>query len=647
MFDRVEYYAPGDFLYAMGLRRIETILVPEFSEVDINDAIEFFQIHKYFKDGTRFRDWSDEQYEMFKKKSNALFGLTHRFFNALHDGNIVDEYNKVQSHYHAAFWELFEQTKKYSSISEEVFDQLIHSEHVPFYDVFGIQNTVEKFGKCLHRIMLENELGVGIIIHFFQQQNDKARKQIYLPNVLTKKEIASCLEQYIDREFVNPNDLITIFYIQPNKRFSISDELRLKAKKRYEKEVEKTRTTGKTYERKLSVFIDKDQKEVFKDHSFRNNLSFSYSEKWLLETLDNSSILNNFIYVFEYADYQQMRCNLASVESSGGTIEKVFRSKSDRFYPDYIEFIHHIGMATMQMHAYYHFLLQNNIRFEDVLQWFFTDYLQKEFQCPQLRVQMPSAQTTILEKCESICTAMETVVKQYSLFAEKRTIDFELLALKTRSPNYGSLPSLVREKYIYGHGKDFENIQYLLFSDQCLLAYVERICKGKNRSFSCFVDLLLQEKVFKSDYPEYDHSLLDLLIKNRLISISPDGEIKLGDKKRLYIMRELYHYEVISRWHFADEVQRVFQELVAEGLVCEKSTLLTEPESKFFNYVLNHAGFLNGYDLRNKYEHGNGHYILDENKHMQNYDLLLILMTILAIKINDDLCLHEQRGKKE
>ncbi|MBR6051466.1 MAG: hypothetical protein IKP68_09755 [Clostridia bacterium] len=158
--------------------------------------------------------------------------------------------------------------------------------------------------------------------------------------------------------------------MQKSDRFPIGDELRLKAKRRYEKELNKMATTGNTFQIEINVSISKEQDEECVDNSNGTNARFSYGEKWLSETLDYPGILNNFIYLFQFTEYIQMRCNLASVESLAGTLEKTFRPDSRRLYPDYAAFRHLNALAMLQMQAYYHFLQRNKIRYEDVLEWF-------------------------------------------------------------------------------------------------------------------------------------------------------------------------------------------------------------------------------------------------------------------------------------
>ena len=639
--ERVVYYSSIDFLYGWKLEKIETMPVPDFQTIGINDAIEFYQIHRYFEEGARAKHWTDEQFGLYTAKSRELFALTGRFFNVLSDATIEDEYDKVDNLYKTAFWELFERFKLYRKITAEVFKVLFYNEHVPIYDVFKRENTVKEYGAILRRYILDNLWCAALLLHYAEQEkNDDDR--LYLPVELTGQDIVEYFGKYIETESANPNYLRDIIYLPKSDRFPISDELRLMAKRRYADEMEKFKEKGTRLLNTIKISIVNNQQEELLNRSQGSNVDVAYSREWLLDTLDYPSILNNFIYLFEYVDYLEMRSLHISVDAIAGTLEKTFFFPSRRWqYPTYCAFNHVNGLAMLQLQTYYQFLLSQGIYFEDVLQWVFTNYLQEEFNCPEIRVSLPSKQSTICEKCEQICSAMEIVVKQFTQYAEKKTIDFELLAISSGSPTYSQIPSLVQGKYIYGAGKDFNKIRYLLFSDQCLLSYVERISKEK-KHYHYFYDLLLNEQVKKQDYHEQYYADLGFLSAHGLITIAEDGTIHLGDQSKLVLLYDLYRHDVVSRWHYPTYIQPIIQQWIDQGLLREGSTLLTEPEARYFNYLLNHADYCNGPDLRNTYAHGNGHIISDEDEHRENYNTLLRLMTILAIKINDDFCLFEQ-----
>ncbi len=65
------------------------------------------------------------------------------------------------------------------------------------------------------------------------------------------------------------------------------------------------------------------------------------------------------------------------------------------------------------------------------------------------------------------------------------------------------------------------------------------------------------------------------------------------------------------------------------------STLLSEPEQDYFNYIFNNSEFDNSIGLRNKYTHGNQS--IDEDQNEKDYYTILRLLILIVMKINDEL----------
>ena len=71
------------------------------------------------------------------------------------------------------------------------------------------------------------------------------------------------------------------------------------------------------------------------------------------------------------------------------------------------------------------------------------------------------------------------------------------------------------------------------------------------------------------------------------------------------------------------------------------SSLLSEPEQNYFNYIFNNAEYDNSMDLRNKYAHGNQ--MADEDFNRNNYYIILRMLILIIIKINEELCLLDEQ----
>ena len=644
-FDRVLYFKPPDLLYGTNLEKIETIIIPELQSVSINDAIEFYNINKYFKEGARRKTWSEDQNNQYNEKSKKLFELTCRFFSLLDNTNIIDQYSFVDDDYIRDFWILFDFFKLYKKISPDIFSCLILSDNISPEDLFSHREIVNKYGTVLRKYILDNLFCIRILLYVYEQDYNDNEK-LYLPDELTGNDICCFIEKYINNEEVNANVLASIENMRNTSKFPITDEIRLAASRRYKKEIEKMSSEETSFIQEIQVIFSNEQ-EIEKSVSYDGHKYLtSYSTRWLEFTLDFPSVLNNFIYIFEYVDFPQMRCKQVFKESESGVFERAFASKSRRVYQTNAAFSLKNGLASMQMNAYYYFLQKNGIAYESVLKWFFTEYLQTEFDCPEVRVDFPSINSTYSEKCVSICSAMESILKQFTLYVKHKEIDFDLLQMSSGSLKFGDIPSLMVNKYIYGYGKDFDYFKFVLFSDQCTFNHIMRVNDTKHE-YKCFFDLISKEDVYLSDYRVEEERAFRYLEENDILCIDKNGRIKPGNIVKLSILKDLNDYEVISRYHYPPYSQEIIQEWIEKGYLFEKSRLLSEPEVRYLDYLLNQSEFVNGLEIRNKYSHGISQTITDDNEHKQNYLTLLRVMTLIAIKINDDFCLFDEANETE
>lgn len=643
-FDRTVFYERNDYAYGKGFIKIEQLQIPNYASIGINDAIEYFEIKRYFDNGARSTEWTNEQYNELKEKSLKLYGLTIRFMNSLSDLTIVDAYNDIEERsYHKCFWALFDYCKLYQKISPDTFDSLLHTEHSSLFHILVHNKTTKQYGTTIRDFILNSLDHIYLLLRVYEQDYTDEKEKLYLPAELSNQDIVKYIDAYIDSNFSNSNYLERITQIRSRKGniFQIPDIIKLKAKRKLEVKNEGIFKNGISNEYGLKVVFSPDQKELKLAKQDGKDQIFSYSQKWLMEALDYPYVLENFIYVFEFVDISQVRCLLVVKESQCSIFEKAMQSKSERIYPVNMFFHFRDELSNMQMSLYYNFLKNNGVRLEAVIEWFFTKYLQSDFDCPEMKISLPSEGTTYSEKCHSICITFESVIKQFSLFVEYGEIDFELLAFSSGSKRIDDIPSLVDKKYIYGIGKDFNNISFILFSDQCTFLYVKRIC-DERKTYNCFYDLIKHEAVYLSDYHENKQNTFNWLEDQDFLTITEDGLIKLGNPKKIKIIKDLFENEVISYWHYPADFYPIFEELIAKGFLETQSTLLSRPEIKYFNFILNDSKFDNGLKLRNKYLHGNQSGI-DDIVHQQKYLILLKLFTILVAKINDDFSLNEQQ----
>lgn len=298
-------------------------------------------------------------------------------------------------------------------------------------------------------------------------------------------------------------------------------------------------------------------------------------------------------------------------------------------------------VAEMQMHGYRETLKQElGKNLEKIISDFFKEYLKNEFGINNFLFSMPSEGSTYLEKCRTITPEMESILNQFTLLVTEKSIDHALLQIDTEQIVFENIPSMLEKKYVIGCGDDFEIAIFNLFSDQCTLHYVPRI----KTTYKNFVQLIMCEDIYKSDYAEPNLSRLNCLFENNLIRFSETDLIIASPS--VYILSDLYLNEAISYWHYSESWKKIVDDLERQGFLKYEKTLLSKPERDLFNYILNQKIFSDSLHLRNSYLHGNQMGVDGEDTiHKENYMTFLVLLVCIIIKINDELCLVDLQNK--
>lgn len=628
---RVKFYSKEDWASGYHLKKAEQILTKfnEDSIFNINDILEMHNIILYIENGLKLKTWTQEQIESYITQCKSIKNIIGRYFGNLTNENIIENYLQLEYNYRNDFWLLFEKYKLFNKISATVFTQMLALNEVWIQDILQCKNTVKTYGKELRDKLVSNPSTATIILNYLEIKSLNNQRTMYFPIELTNEDKEKIICNYIDSEDVHPNLLKVIENLRDSDQLRISDKTRLKAKRRNEKETETFFTENSGMKIGTGIKFVKNQDNAVETSKENDLHIFSYSLDWIQENLDFPTIMNNFIYLFEFVD-RQIRLLCASKECDLGIFERSIFITSKYDYPTGIAFNFKQQIIYLQMTAYYPMLSQNNIRLEDVFEWFFTSYLSSEFQIDGFKIQMPSIGSTFLEKCRMIFPEIESVLKQYKILVQEGNIDLELLQISSSSSKYGDIPSLLQKKYVYGHGENFNLIKFCLSSDQCLLSYIKRI----GEKYDTFYELISNEQVWINDYNDSDRKNILWLQEQKIIHLTQDGLIEWTDKNKIQILFDLCKNDVISFWHYPMEVRHVFDELYEQNLIVFENTLLSRPESNYIDFLLNKSKYVNGYDIRNSYEHGT-----QPDEHERCYMWALIVATICIIKINEDVCI--------
>lgn len=627
-YDGVKYYSARDWSLGDHFERA-TVLIDSMDinkkHWDINEIIELYNVNQIVLSPGIKNEYSLPYHE----KAKALIPLIARYFHSIDDSTFIDLFHSVCIDYLDDFWDLFDKYKTYENVSDSVFERLLNEPETTINPILEHKGIVKHYDKVLARFMRQSDQSARIIVGKFLEKNPSEAKVIYyFPDSLRPGEYEGILDKYIDSDYSNVGVLQLIESSRSTAECPISDTLRLKARKKARefwntqagKGIEHTYGIGVCFKSNPEIVSYKEIKPF--------EYQFNYDIDWIQENLDFPTLLNNFIYLFGFVDLCY-RCTFVSIKTKIGTIESLLGIKGINEYETGTSFRFADMKSSAEMHGYSSLLLHFNIRVEDVIQWFFTEYLKTEFKADGFVINMPSQGSTTLEKCRILPSEMDGIFKQYKMYVTDRSIDRELLEMSSNPVRFQELPSMIEKKYAYANSKEILREQYLLFSDQSPVHYLPNHKEARN-----FDDLLTNNTITIAEFPKWAIDDLRWLESRNDITVDNQGIIHVNTK-RLRLLKDLYYHEVICVSYYGTTA--LLDNFVASGDLRFESSLFSIPEQKYLNYMLNKSEYSNGLDLRNKYIHST--YPTNINQQENDYVRLLKIMILVVLKINEEFCL--------
>lgn len=638
--EKAKYFSDDDWSIGRALERAEKVL-EEYERgaqcSDINSALELYNIQKLFQISAKLPDWSEEYFRQLTQKATGHTSTIGAFWKTVEDKDFIETYKNTEKLYRDNFWEEFERHKTYRRVSKETFRFFLKTQKPLITYILRQKEVVREYGKQLAEYMLDDPQSAELLLDYYLGL-DKA--PCFLPNELSAEQKVQILEKYISSDDCNMNYLQSLLNgrITNNKEFPVTPRLKQRAQKRLDAFWKNHFETHQGVETSVGVEFTPDCPVEAGCLSRKGtDLCAQYNTSWFLENLDYPTLLNNFIYLFGYVDFQ-FRSEFPAISSEMSEMEKNIGIRGPKEYRYGCAFEQRSLLFSAQLVVYANFLKRQGIAIEDVFQWFFETYLKEEFGVENFSFPVCSPEASILEKAKMMATEIERVFKQYKLYCEDGKIDHELLELETCSEKIDRIPSLRGNKYIYTTGDESATAQFLLFSNQSVLGMVESC----GHEYETLYELLRKETVRLEDFADFQKRDLQWLIQRNLLATDPIGAI-IPARKKVRLLKDLYDKGVIVNGYYSD-CNAALEELQRQGFIRCESSLFSVPEQQYLNFMLNQAEYSNGHQLRNKYVHGS--YPLDETKQQQDYTELLKIMVLIIIKINEEFCFREDHREQ-
>jgi hypothetical protein len=645
--NKVVFHSKEDMAGGHYLQKGEHILRTDTKSnyTDINEILELYNLKKFIDNELYLKSWTQDDITNFKQKAIEYGKVIGKFIATIGDNNVSPFYENTLRDYIHSFWELVNNQKVFKRISKTKFSSILINESHIIHEILTHKGLVDYYDTEIKNFLLTYSRSAEILLSVYEVKDDFRKSRKFLPKSLTVEDKETILSSYLESKDVNLNYVGLIQNIRNRNDFKISDKTRLKAKRLHKSETEKYFSEKGGMKYGVSISFPENPTKI-KDGFVDENLlaHYSYSLDFIKQNNNPYLLFQNFKYLFEYLDNQN-RVNLVSKRSQLGLFERIMGVQSQNEYKRGTSFSLSEMTSQSQIFGYDKVLSELGISLEDILHFVFTVAFQEKYSFAEnARFSIPTA-TSYFEKVRLLAPEFESALKQFKLFVEDGSIDFELLQISSSPSAIKDIPSLNQNKYIYFNEDNEEMVgcSNLFFSDQTLLAYVEPF---KEEKYHTFFDLLANEKVKFNNYEDHQKPRLNYLIEKGFISIDTNDFIQISNLERVLILKDLYDNEVSSFYRYSSDFQQEAQRMMNENVINFESSLFSKPEQAYFSYFLNKSEFTNGLDLRNSYLHGTQANPDEIQKHEYAYFTYLKLIFLAFLKIDDDLDIHNATRNK-
>ena len=599
--------------------------------LNINDIIELYNVKLYFSSGGLKREKYEDKWEFYKKQISKIWSKICCYFNTLTDENIVEHYCLIEDFiYKEFFWDLFAKCKISKRISNETFEKLFGLTNNKEF-ILKNEEIVTAYDRRLTELLKSNVYTAEYLLSHYERSKQDDKIKLYFPKSLSTLDADEIVSNYIDSEYCNVNYVRLASNSKDYKDFKLSDKTKLKARKKYESEIQemfKSETSAKIALTTQVVFSSEQvepKKLVLEDNSY----IYSYSIPWIKNNFTQEQLFLNFKELFGFVD------ELGRIEFVPHVSEldflDIFGLHSDNEYnSNSFSFVLKDNKAILTFVSYRELLAQMGMKLENIVKESFNAFC-SDYGIENCIINFTSIDDT-LSKIRFLVPELEAVLKKYKSYVEYGTVDLELLSISSTPVQINDIPSSVKQKYICCT-EEYKKDLFELFSKQGLLRFN---FKDGGR-YTNLYEFLLNERVDFNAIKDFQKKRFENLILKKYLYVE-NGFLRFCDSLKMSILNELYANDAISYWFLPDDARKKVDMMVERRELCFQNTLFTKEEADYFNYFLNKK-FCNGEDLRNKYVHGI-HYP-DEQIMENDYNRLLLLFVLILLKIIDDILCYE------
>lgn len=606
------------------------------STMNIYSALHCFELLKFYQDKSLIQ--LEKQTLFLEEKLILIQKKVGSYFNSVLleelEKDLESKKVKINNNFKRI---LTEALIKYKRLDPTNIKSLLYNGFISIDCILLNKNIVSSNNLLIISYLESIETGIEKVINKYD--NPRTKGKYYLP-VISKEIINDMIIKYLDSQSCDLDYLELLqLHKDSNSSYSIEVKTRLKIRQKIE-ELKKNKYILKRIGFEFSIEIRPEQEEVIKFEQEENNLHCFISGTWINKYTDYPTILNNFIYVFEMVDPNGEINHLFNPRDHNG-LSDLFETKHVNSYGNNQFNLN----ALIQNHLfafYYDYLKETKkIEVETLIEWFFSEYLNREFGINGFRIKIERS-GSFLSRCRNVSIEIESILRQYKVFVEQKEINNELLEVYDQVSDCLQCPSLLQDKYlVIKENVDLDNIMYYLFSDQSLLCYVNDM-KNANTFYELMSDQMCD--IYYFEYRDCLEQAIDFLIKQNILLKDDRGKLDWKNKRVIESIKRLYEFGFYESKNDFYQLNNIFDSFTKKGWVEPANGLFSPQEQDYLSYYLNNKKYVNGPCLRNKYCHGGGEN-LSEEENKRNYYVMLRLIILIIIKINDELCFYYKNNR--
>jgi len=618
--DRIKFHSTNDLSIGWYVEKIENYIFKSKQNISINDFFEVYNIELYFSNDLYPKIWSDNEKIQYTKKIQNIYKKWKEeiFIGYINDNNFQTVFNELDFEYQNNFWKLFSDYSIYKNIGKDVFKDFLKNQPRQISNVLYHKKIVVFFNIVIKEFLMQYENAAQIIIDYEEEKN------IFLPKSLKNEDKEEIIKKYLSLN--TPQGLNYSRFIKNVKDSSslkLSDKTRLLAKKKYEELSKALFKNRSGVGISLSIYINKEQKELIKEEYSEFKYEISIGEKYLKGLKEDIDLFE----LFESSFIDKGLINLIAKENDGSIWSAILLKSRTEYAPNSHMFSFLESNALLIIKVISEYLSNEGNSIEEYINSF-VKYLNIHIQPNELNFIAPSKNASYLEKTRHLISEFEAILKQYSLLTKEGEIDYELVQISTKPTPFGEIKSRKSKKYIYSKNDKLDEKKNIFFSNQISLL------PNRKKSDTLY-KLFTIEKIKLVDFKEYQKPHIEKLIEDEYLRIDKLENIVINKPYMMHVLYALYNDNVINYNHCNYYPRKEIDKLIQDEQLMVENKLFTKDEVSYLNFFMNEKEFTDGYKLHNRYAHGANTFSKDEQE--QDYLRILKMIILVLLKIEDDI----------